>query len=143
MHGYMVHFIAYSMAMVGFFGILIFVYKKLCLQGLAGNRTDFLKIENGIRINARKQILVVKAGNERFLVAADYDRTTMLAKLNSDEAESTENKNLENKEDNSINFKKDSIQINNLNNNQILNFNHESSKNVAPALKRINEKMKA
>lgn len=134
MQGYMVHFLAYSMAMVGFFGICIFIYKKLCIQGLTGKRTDFLTIENGLRLNARKQLLVIKAGNERFLVASDYDRTTMLAKLNSEEEE---------KEDNTVILRKNTVPQKNIYNNQILNFNSDKEEVVPPALKRINEKMKA
>jgi len=128
MQGYMLHFFAYTMAMVGFFAVCLYIYKKLCIQGLACKKTDFLTIENGIRINARKQIFVVKAGEERFLVASDYDRTTMLAKLNTDD-EKTDTKETTAVPEEHL-----------FNNPRILNFHSED---VAPALKRINEKMKA
>lgn len=81
MQGYFIQFLAYTMAMVGFLTICLFVYKKLCAKTLSGINTDCLCIENVLRINARKQIYIVKAGNERFLIASDTERTTMLAKL--------------------------------------------------------------
>ena len=128
MQGYMIHFFAYTMAMVGFFAICLYIYKKLCIQGLSCKKTDFLTIENGVRINARKQIFVVKAGEERFLVASDYDRTTLLAKLNTED-------------DKDISSEKTPVPKKHLSNAQIINIHSEED--VAPALKRINEKMKA
>lgn len=80
MQGYFVQFLAYTMAMVGFLAICLFVYKKLGLSSFNPKNSE-LSIENCLRINARKYIYIIKAGKERFLIAADSERTTMLAKL--------------------------------------------------------------
>lgn len=133
MKGYMIHFLVYSMAMVGFFGVCLYIYKNLCIKGLTGNKNDFLTVENGIRINPRKQILVVKAGKERFLIASDYDRTTMLAKLNSENEKQNENENLLN---NQVNTET------NTETNRVLDFKSLQEEDIPPVLKRINEKMK-
>ena len=134
MQGYIIHFFAYTMAMAGFFAVCLFIYKKLCIQGFSSNKTDFLKIENGVRINARKQIFVVRAGEERFLVASDYDRTTLLAKLDTSEDISAEK---------TVTLQNTAPQNIHLSDANILNFASEDRENIAPALKRINNKMKA
>jgi len=133
MQGYIVHFFAYTMAMAGFFAVCLVIYKKLCIQGFSSNKADFLKIESGVRINARKQIFVIKAGEERFLVASDYDRTTLLAKL--DATEKTD--------EDTFALEKSLPQKIHISDANILNFASEDRENIAPALKRINEKMKA
>lgn len=40
-----------------------------------------LDIENALNLSPRKTIYIVKAGNEKFLIASDAERTTFLAKL--------------------------------------------------------------
>lgn len=136
MKGYMIHFLVYSLAMVGFFGVCLYIYKNLCIKGLAGNKNDFLTVENGIRINPRKQILIVRAGNERFLIASDYDRTTMLAKLNSENEKTNDNENISNISNIS------DITENYLESNRVLEFKSMQEEDIPPVLKRINEKMK-
>ena len=129
MQGYFVQFVAYTMAMVGFLSICLITYKKLCQQPLSKNSTDCLCIENALRINPRKQIYVVRAGKERFLVASDAETTTMLAKL-------------ENEEDNvkeEIKAKQTTTTKNTKGIYQISGMEKEEY----PVLKRINEKMKA
>lgn len=49
--------------------------------GLGGSSSKFLSIEETMNINPRKSLLVVRAGNEKFLVASDVDRTTLISKL--------------------------------------------------------------
>lgn len=84
MQHYFIQFLAYTMAMVGFLAICVVIYKKLGINSFSQNNND-LFIENGLRINARKYIYIIKAGKERFLVASDTERTTMLAKLEANE----------------------------------------------------------
>lgn len=81
MHGYFVQFLVYTAAMTGLFAAGLFVYKKFCLDAGLSDGGKFLKVEYALNINQRKRLLVVKAGNERFLIAADLDRTTLISKL--------------------------------------------------------------
>lgn len=81
MSGYFIQFLAYTFAMVGFLAVCLVTYKKFCQPTMMNNSAECLCIENALRLTPRKQIYVVRAGDERFLVASDADSTTMLAKL--------------------------------------------------------------
>lgn len=88
MSGYFVQFLAYTFAMVGFLAVCLITYKKFCQPVMMNKSTDCLCIENALRLTPKKQIYVVRAGNERFLVASDAETTTMLAKLDNEEISS-------------------------------------------------------
>lgn len=84
MQGYIANFIVYTMAMVGFICLALFVYKKsMSLPQNLANR-EYLKVENLIKLSATKTVYIIKVGSERFLVAGDASNTTMLAKLDKD-----------------------------------------------------------
>ena len=78
--GYMLNFIVYTIAMVGIIFLAVFVYKKFSF--CAGTKSKFLNVEDCISIGPRKELFVVRAGNERFLVASDVGRTSLISKLN-------------------------------------------------------------
>ena len=40
-----------------------------------------LSVEETLSINPRKSLLIVRAGSERFLIASDTDKTTLISKL--------------------------------------------------------------
>ena len=82
---YLLNFIIYSMAMVGLLFICLMVYKKTMVNGKCTKNNEELAVENALTLSPRKTIYVVKVGNEKFLVAGDAERTTFLAKLNSQE----------------------------------------------------------
>lgn len=82
---YLLNFIIYSMAMVGLLFICLMVYKKTMINGKCTKNNEELAVENALTLSPRKTIYVVKVGNEKFLVAGDAERTTFLAKLNSQE----------------------------------------------------------
>lgn len=81
MGSYIMNFTVYTMAMLGLIFFAIYIYKKVINGGLCKNSNKFLSIEETMNINPRKSIMVVCAGNEKFLIASDIDRTTMLSKL--------------------------------------------------------------
>ena len=78
---YLVSFVAYTFAMIGVILVSMIVYKKCFSKNSSSKSVEFLSIENCLNISARKSLYVVKAGNERFLIASDVDKTTFLAKL--------------------------------------------------------------
>ncbi len=84
MGSYIANFTVYTMAMLGLIFFAIFVYKKFMEGGLSNKNSKYLSIEETMPINPRKSLLIVRAGNERFLVASDMDRTTLLSKLDSE-----------------------------------------------------------
>ncbi|MBQ8459602.1 FliO/MopB family protein [bacterium] len=81
MGGYIVNFTVYTMAMTGLIFFAVFVYKKVMDGTLRSNNTNFLSIEETMSLNPRKTLHVVRAGNEKFLIASDVDRTTLISKL--------------------------------------------------------------
>ena len=127
---YFVQFLAYTMAMVGFLSVCLLTYKKFFTSFMGGKNADYLQIENMIRINPKKQILIIRAGEERFLVASDSETTTMLAKLNDKEQKNIPEL-IETNQTISFNQFKQTVKKN------------VSLQNELPALKRIKEKMKA
>ena len=78
---YLLNFIVYTMAMVGLLLVGVIVYKKTMLGNNSAQNAKGLKVENALSLSPRKTLYIVKAGMERFLIAADTERTTFLAKL--------------------------------------------------------------
>lgn len=83
MGSYIINFTVYTLAMLGLIFFALYVYKKVMNGGLGGNSSKFLHIEETMNINPRKALLVVRAGNEKFLIASDADKTTLISKLDS------------------------------------------------------------
>lgn len=129
MQGCFVQFMAYAMAMVGFLSICLLTYKKLCIQSQTGKNSDCLSIENALRLNPKKQIYIVRAGNERFLVASDSETTTMLAKLEDANEIKNNINNCENKTTSINSYKQ-------------ISFN-KTMMNKTPLIKKFKEKIKA
>jgi len=78
--GYLANFIVYFCAMIGIIILALFVYKKFNV-GNAGVKNRNLCIEDALSLSARKTLYVIRNGNERFLIAADFERTTLISKL--------------------------------------------------------------
>ncbi len=76
-------FTVYTMAMSGLIFFALFVYKKVMGGSMSVNKTKTLSIEETMNISPRKSLMIVKAGNERFLIASDVDKTTLISKLDS------------------------------------------------------------
>ena len=77
---YITAFIFYTLAMVGILLVGFVIYKKT----LTPNKMDTkgtIKVLDSCMIAPKKNLLIVKAGNEKFLIASDAERTTFLAKL--------------------------------------------------------------
>ena len=79
MGGYLTGFIVYTAAMIGVIFIAIFAYSKFSFKG--SSKSKFLNVEDCINLAPRKNLYVVRAGKERFLVASDAERTTLISKL--------------------------------------------------------------
>lgn len=79
MSGYFMNFIVYTSAMVGIIFLAILVYKKCSYSGVS--KSKFLNVEDCISLAPRKNLYVVRAGQERFLIASDAERTSLISKL--------------------------------------------------------------
>ncbi len=81
MNSYLLHFVAYTFAMIGFIVMVLFIYKKAMYAGESAKNKNFLSVESSLKISPTKTVYVIKAGKEKFLIAGDAANTTMLAKL--------------------------------------------------------------
>ena len=81
MTGYLVNFSVYTLAMVGIIFAALFIFKFVSSGRAFSKKSSFLNIEETMSLSARKNLYVINAGGERFLVASDIDRTSLLAKL--------------------------------------------------------------
>ena len=81
MGGYLVNFSVYTFAMIGFLFLAVMVYKKSSMD--SGNKKNEagMAIEESLALSPRKRLHVVRVNGEKFLIAADVDRTEFLAKL--------------------------------------------------------------
>lgn len=86
MGGYLVNFSVYTMAMIGLIFFALMIYKKFAQDGVSGKKTGFLGVEESISIAPRKNLYVVRAGKERFLIAGDVDKTTLISKLDENQS---------------------------------------------------------
>ena len=81
MGGYLVNFSVYTFAMVGFLFLAVAIYKKSSLSLVPKGKDSAMAIEESLALSPRKRLHVVRVNGEKFLIAADVDRTEFLAKL--------------------------------------------------------------
>ena len=81
MAGYLGQFIVYTIAMAGLICAALIVYKKVAEGCGFSSKSDFLNVEESISLSPRKNLYVIRAGKERFLVASDTEKTTLISKL--------------------------------------------------------------
>ncbi len=87
MTSYLFTFIVYTTAMIGMIFLALFVYKKCAVNNSHVSSSKFLEVEDCVNLGVRKQLYVVRAGDEKFLIASDAERTTFLSKLNGEKIE--------------------------------------------------------
>ena len=75
-------FILYTTAMIGVIFLALFVFKTFSNKCFT-KKSSMLNIEDQMSLSPRKTLYVIKAQNERYLIAADVDRTSLIAKLGS------------------------------------------------------------
>lgn len=78
---YLSHFIVYTLAMLSVIGIALFVYKKFSMVNFSKKRSNLLQVEDVLSLSPRKTLYVINANGEKFLIAGDLDRTTLISKL--------------------------------------------------------------
>ncbi len=79
--GYISNFIVYFCAMIGIIILALYVYKKFNVTSFSSKRNSSLKIEDALNLTPRKTLYVIRNGRERFLIAGDMERTTLISKL--------------------------------------------------------------
>ena len=80
MTNYLVSFSIYTLAMIGIIFVALFAFKTFSNRCFS-KKSMMLNIEDSMNLSPRKTLYVIKAENERFLIAADVDRTSLIARL--------------------------------------------------------------
>lgn len=78
--GYLTNFIVYTLAMVGVIMLAVFVFKTTTSVSTKGG-SKFLRVHDTLSLGPRKTLYIVSAGEEKFLIAGDIDRTSLISKL--------------------------------------------------------------
>ena len=78
--GYLANFMVYTFAMVGVIVIALLVFKNVTSQG-TGTKSKYLKVIDSMSLAPRKTLYIVSTGREKFLIAGDVDKTTLISKL--------------------------------------------------------------
>lgn len=81
MTGYLLNFSIYTLAMVGVIFAALFVFKGVMTGRGFSKKSEFLNIQEVMNLSPRKTLYVIKAGEERFLIASDVDKTSLISKL--------------------------------------------------------------
>ena len=81
MGSYLSQFIVYTIAMTGLIFMALMVYKKVSSCCNFKHNSDFLQILDSVNLSPRKNLYVIRAGKEKFLIASDIERTTLISKL--------------------------------------------------------------
>ena len=82
--GYIANFIVYTLAMVGVIVFALFVFKNVT-SASSGKASKNLKVIDSMSLGQRKMLYIVSAGKEKFLIAGDVDKTSLISKLELDE----------------------------------------------------------
>ena len=99
--GYLANFMVYTLAMIGVIAIALLIFKNSCSFGSVCKSKN-LKILDSLTIAPRKTLYIVSTGREKFLIAGDVNKTTLISKLENQNVETYkqhfEANNLENVE---------------------------------------------
>ena len=79
--GYLSNFIVYFLAMIGLIILALYVYKQFNAGAGFSKSSRLLSVEDSLSLSPRKMLYVIREGNERFLIASDMERTTLISKL--------------------------------------------------------------
>ncbi len=81
MAGHLTGFLTYTLAMLGIVFIAFIVVKKSLAYTSAKQKPDFLKIESRLSLEPRKNLYVIKAGHERFLISSGVEGCQFMTKI--------------------------------------------------------------
>ena len=79
--GYIGNFIVYTLAMVGVIVVALLVFKNATSGGAIGKKSKYLQLIDTMSLGQRKMLYIVSTGKEKFLIAGDVDKTTLISRL--------------------------------------------------------------
>ena len=71
----------YTLAMVGVIVVALLIFKSATSGGITGGKSKYLKIIDTLNLAPRKTLYIVSTGREKFLIAGDVDKTSLISKL--------------------------------------------------------------
>lgn len=80
MIGYLVHFTIYTLAMIGIIFGALYAFKFFANASMT-KKSKMLNIEDTMSLSARKKLYVINVDGEKFLIAGDMERTSLISKL--------------------------------------------------------------
>ncbi len=84
--GYLANFIVYTLAMVGVIVVALLVFRNA--TSIGGTKSSkYLKVIDAMSLGQRKTLYIVSAGREKFLIAGDVDKTSLISKLEIQDSE--------------------------------------------------------
>ena len=84
--GYLSNFIVYMFAMTGVIMIALLIFKHTTSFNKKNSvKGNGLRVIDTLSLSTRKTLYIIEAGNEKFLIAGDIDRTALIAKLDNNE----------------------------------------------------------
>lgn len=92
--GYMTNFIVYVFAMAGVIMLALFVFKQTTSCKIGNRNGKSMKVLDTLALNPRKTLYIIAVGQEKFLIAGDTDRTTLISKLNTEHSPLNDTKTL-------------------------------------------------
>ena len=93
--GYLANFMVYTLAMVGIIAVALLVFKGATGCG-GGIKSKYLRVLDTLSLAPRKTLYIVSTGREKFLIAGDVDKTTLISKLETSEENVCENNEIKN-----------------------------------------------
>lgn len=82
---YAIKFMVYTFGVIGLLLVAYIIAKRCMGLDINTRKKGNLYIEETLTISPRKTLYILRAYDERFLIASDANNTSFLAKLNSDE----------------------------------------------------------
>ena len=79
--GYLANFMVYTLAMVGVIVVALLIFKNATSGGITGGKSKYLKIIDTLNLAPRKTLYIVSTDREKFLIAGDVDKTSLISKL--------------------------------------------------------------
>lgn len=79
--GYLANFMVYTLAMVGVIVVALLIFKNATTGGITGGKSKHMRVLDSLNIAPRKTLYIVSTGREKFLIAGDVDKTTLISKL--------------------------------------------------------------
>jgi flagellar biogenesis protein FliO len=67
--------------MIGIIILALYIYQKFNVNSFGIKKSHSLRVEDTLSLSARKTLYVIRSGKERFLIAGDMERTTLISRL--------------------------------------------------------------